>query len=253
MCDPYIHGRTFFFHNSVEHLCQPLRINSHSEFPAILGRVPESILRHSGQGSLDEELLAGGMIMAENGQEVTEVAMVYLDWGIQTWDGKYVPKSRAYRNFLSGAWLDASLNPLFDEPSMDSAEIAKLEALYCPRRRLDLEAYMRAHWGKNGDGPEFADKGALCIDIKGIWTELPPELYLSDNQLLGQDRLQLPRSADPLFRKDLERMGWCADKPSDPGPKYAAAIIAASQQPVNRWAEMFKQAPNEFWAVRSGS
>lgn len=214
MCGPFIHGRTFVARNGFIHHCDPMRINRHSDFPRV---IHTTVFPAPGTLDVWGKPIGTGVLWSGVND--------YVDWGIRVANGSFE--------------IQQGVLPFTHDPRRRSRSELPEEMLlkerkdlvhrFFPATQSALVAWMRTHWGKNGDDYEFYEGGAACLDSNRLWSSLPETLILKSSAR------EIRKASFPYVDRQA----------------FMCAVLAGRDEPLETWAEMFREAPNEFWLARN--
>lgn len=131
-----------------------------------------------------------------------------VDWGLDPANGRFVPK------------CGNTMGPL--------SEVATDAKAYMLQGMSELVRWCENHWGRLNDKEEFISDAPSCLDYEKLRVDLP-----------GMVRPFNTRSDEAIFKHDTYLQ--------HNSNEYLSAVIAHADSPRDRFIEMFKQAPSEYW------
>lgn len=143
-----------------------------------------------------------------------EEELLKVDWGIKPWNGK-VAKQR-------GDITDALRESI-------------VSASFMPATQQELIKWVETHWGSHSDGDEFTREMVQCLDVSRIVGRLPKELRKRAKSIQHES----PECYDihpAASLSDARAVSLCLENAS---------------VPQQRFVDMFKEAPNEYWAAKN--
>ena len=215
MCGPYIHGRSWWDENIKKwlHFCEPYKINAHAEMPSL-----ESVLMDLSCMAETYDIIKTRDLLREAIPSLSGTATRFH----LTKSGSecFLGSKRQIVDWGITPWSGKLTLQRGDKYAWDQSGVCDdiTKKNFLPHTRHDLIEWAKNHWGKHQDGSEFISKMPECLDIWKLWPELPTSAKVAT--------------------------GF-------PERKAVSNTLQLVNNPCDRWAEMFKEAPNEFWMAKN--
>ncbi len=290
MCGPYIHGRSWWNENikDWEHFCEPYKVNAHCEMPTpgilerhglryedamMLWNKAEDYRRKGGESHvrlcvmndpIARRLPVNGDLPSVDSdcKEIVSrlIEIVGLDcednmrdregryhiqvrkrpncirkWGLQPWDGEF--------KLQHGDVI----------PPYDLDFVPKIQDKnFLPQTRNDLIQWTKNHWDKRDDGDEFLDAMPECLDLERLFPKLPDSIK-KDKSVPRYDSVNHAIRSLAFNEKVIQPVNAADFEMDSRGKEYLLVkkTLEATADACDRWVDMFKEAPNEFWAARN--